>query len=218
MRFVGSPATALALLLVAGACPVHGCDDAEGPADDDAADDDTGSDDDSSADDDDSAASADPWLDLVFSCSYDGVGGDVESYVYHGGSGHYDAAARTGLPTWNSSWNTVADLDADGWLDVVFANHHAHEEHATGSYIYWGGPDGLSVDDRSALETVGAKQVTAVDLDRDGHLDLVFGNRMDDESYLVDSYVYWGSAAGYSEHDRTDLPTIGAVGVSVAGD
>jgi len=158
----------------------------------------------------------DSYPDIVFSNSTNGVQGDIDSFVYWGGSDGYSEEVRTDLPTWNATFNAIADLDLDGYLDVVFANHHAAENHATGSYIYWGGPGELSPAHRSALETVGAKGVSVADLDADGFPDVVVSNGFDGATHLIDSYVYWGSAEGFSADDRAELPTSGAAGNAIA--
>ena len=154
--------------------------------------------------------------DIVFSNSTDGVHGDVHSVVYWGSAGGFSEQSRTELAGWNATWNTAADLDGDGYLDVVLSNHHNGEEHAIDSYVYWGGPDGVSPIRRTELPTAGAKGVTAADLDGDGRVDLVFSNGFDGETHRIDSYVYWGTAGGFSIDDRTDLPTHGAAGNAVA--
>lgn len=209
----------LCTMLLAAGCGDSGDDDATPPGDDD----DAQTDDDDSAigtDDDDTTSPPDLLVDdhpdLVFSCFHDGIQGDIDSYVYWGGESGYSEKRRTALPTWNATWNAVADLDLDGYPDVVFANHHAQENHQTGSYIYWGGPHGLSTTDRSALETVGAKGISVSDLDGDGWPDVVVSNGFDGATHLVNSYVYWGSPDGYSAERRAELPTSGAAGNAVA--
>ena len=52
------------------------------------------------------------------------------------------------------------------------------------------------------------------DLDGDGYIDLVVLNRFDGSTHRIDSYVYWGSANGFSDQDRAALPTMGAHGVA----
>ncbi len=216
------------LAVLAFALLLLGCGEDGAPGDDDATpsgDDDTTAatdDDDSTPSDDDDdttpclTLNCDPFPDLVFSSFHDGVQGDIDSHVYFGGVEGFSAANQVALPTWNATWNAVADLDVDGYADVVFANHHAGENHATGSYVYWGGPDGLSTAHRSALETVGAKGITAADLDGDGWPEVVVSNGFDGTTHQVDSYVYWGSSEGFSPDRRDELPTSGAAGNAAA--
>jgi hypothetical protein len=48
------------------------------------------------------------------------------------------------------------------------------------------------------------------DLNGDGHLDVVFASVSDGATVQVNSYVYWGSATGFSAANRAELPTLGA--------
>jgi len=43
----------------------------------------------------------------------------------------------------------VDDLDNDGYLDIVLSNNRA----GVGTYIYWGGKNGYSIDERTELPT-----------------------------------------------------------------
>ena len=65
---------------------------------------------------------------------------------------------------------------------------------------------------------MGACECSAADLNGDGHLDLFFANWAGNEGFegpLVPSYIYWGSPNGYSEDNRTDLPSVNGVGSSI---
>ena len=94
------------------------------------------------------------------------------------------------------------------------------EARAVDSYVYWNGPDGFSVDRRTALPTVGASDVEVVDLDGDGWRDLVFANRYDggsaaaEESYQVDVWAYLGGPDGYNA--TWVIPGFGAAQTAVA--
>ena len=52
-----------------------------------------------------------------------------------------------------------------------------------------------------------------IDVDGDGHNDLVTVNSQNGVSSELDSYLYWGGPEG-PEASRTDLPTIGAFDVA----
>lgn len=150
------------------------------------------------------------------------------SLVYWGGPNGFSPQNRTELETHGAGGIGVADVNNDGWLDIVFSNSagfppidqlmdYGQNYGFPDSYIYLGGPDGFSKDRRIGLPTKGATDVKVVDLNKDGYLDIIFANA---GSFalppLPDTYIYWGGPEGYSTARRTDLNTNGASAVSVA--
>lgn len=169
----------------------------------------------------------DGCLDLVFSnyCSGDSPTNwqyEIDSYIYWGGPNGYTTTHRLGLPTQGASGNAVADLDEDGYLDIVFSNVGRGSGPfpnpvGVNSYIYWGSNQGYTTTNRTEVPTSGSTGCSVADLDGDGYLDIVFSNyiRMGTGpvitySFEIDSYVYWGNGTR-SYSDRAALPTRGAV-------
>jgi hypothetical protein len=129
----------------------------------------------------------------------------------------------------------VADLNSDGYLDIILCNLFAPDKLArparpvpvsapaqtrtfeAGTYIYWGGPKGYSPKHRTELPTIGSEDAAVVDLNRDGYLDLVISSYHAGDHRNHPSYVYWGSAQGFNTNQVTLLPTESASGV-LAGD
>ena len=75
----------------------------------------------------------------------------------------------------DSGWlSRVADIDGDGYPDLVVVNGENGVTSELTSYVYWGGPGGLT-GERTDLSTVGAYDVACVNLagHPDGRLDLV---------------------------------------------
>ena len=109
-----------------------------------------------------------------------------------------------------------ADIDNDGYVDIVLPNSHGYIERAPTS-IYQ-----PQLNDRDAggqwpcrdLPNDSGWMSRIVDLDGDGHHDLVVANGENGVTSELDSYVYWGSRDGLSE-ERTVLPTIGAYDVAI---
>jgi hypothetical protein len=146
--------------------------------------------------------------DLAFAQFHDSPEGG-SSTVYFGGAEGFERSLE--LPTQGSMGAAVGDLNADGWPDLVFANTSVGEgDRYLDSVVYWNGSGGLSAEASSAFPTIGAADVTLADLDGDGHLELIFPNRYDGETYLVDSFIYWGSPQGPRDSELTRLPTRGA--------
>jgi hypothetical protein len=156
----------------------------------------------------------DGWLDLVFSVwALAGVH-ETNSLIFWGSAAGFSDANRTELPTYGALGNAIADLDGDGYKDVVFANYGANADNLVDSYIYWGSASGFDPADRTDLPGRGPHGVLAADLDGDGFGEVVLANYFDGQTHELDSTIYWGSASGFDEADRTDLPTFGAVGLA----
>ena len=159
----------------------------------------------------------DGFLDLIVCNSSDGnLKADVNSYIYWGGPNGFSADNRLELPTLGAYTAHVADLDGNGYPDIFFSNNFDGSRHDIDSYIYWGGPDGYSPQNRSGLPTVGAFDASIADLDGDSYLDIVVSNNWDGVKTTLDSTIYWGGPDGFSVEQRTLLPTIGAGTNSVA--
>src|SRR5690606_32728502 len=136
--------------------------------------------------------------------------------IYYGSAAGYNTTNRLGLPTTAAQGNAVADLNNDGYLDILFCEYSPDMSTVTDSHIYWGSADGYSTANRTALDVERATGCAVADLDNNGFLDLVLANiaaTSEVWNFNVDSYIYWGSATGYSEGSRTPLPTMGAMSV-----
>ncbi|MGH9929718.1 MAG: FG-GAP repeat domain-containing protein, partial [Pyrinomonadaceae bacterium] len=170
----------------------------------------------------------DGYPDLVFANLGDYNFPFPPSLVYWGGPDGFLPTNRTELETNGVGGLAVADVNNDGWLDIVFANSagfppidqlmdYGQNYPWPDSFIYVGGPEGFSKNRRISLPTRGATGVKVADLNKDGYPDIVFANA---GSFalppLPDTYVYWGGPNGYSVSRRADLRTNGASAVSVA--
>jgi hypothetical protein len=124
------------------------------------------------------------------------------------------------LGNWTSdSGNPYSsDLNADGISEVLLASWHNGSTHAfDGGRIQWGqGGPSWSTINATLLPTLGVLGIAVADLNGDGRPEVIFANYYNGSSFVTDSYIYWGSASGYSTSARTSLPTLGAVGIAVA--
>ena len=179
----------------------------------------------------------DGFPELVIANKDNGTIGDLDSFVYWGSKDGYRTDHRTELPTIFAGVPAVADLNRDGYPDLIFPNggtvllHPGDEVFHRGSFIYWGGADGYRKDRMTELPTHNAVAAAAADLDGDGWPDVVFANTATGEErsrFLLGdeedrggasaealSYIYWGSAKGFSPDRRTTLPTRQVSGVEI---
>lgn len=143
-------------------------------------------------------------LDLAFANKISGnAKGTIPSYVYWGGREGYSGMNRLELPSSGSNEAKFADFNDDGWVDVFVCNQdHDDRTLNTGSSIFWGGPKGISVSDRTRIDDYSCFGASVADLDKDGRLDIVIST-WDEANDSV--FVYWGSQ-GYSRENRTTLP------------
>jgi hypothetical protein len=108
--------------------------------------------------------------------------------IYWGNAAHhYSPAAMATLPT-NGDCHAVADLDQNGFVDIVFPNGH----------IYYGGERGDSVERRLDLQLQGYG-VSVADLNRDGYLDLLIPT-------AAKGLILWGGPQGHRRDRLLELP------------
>ena len=157
----------------------------------------------------------DGWPDLVVAHYASDSSTQIDSVVYWGSEAGLSADDATALPTSAAKAVAIADLDGDGWLDLVFANSYGLAGTSTDSTIYWGSDTGFSASDSTGLPTVGATRVTAGDVDLDGWPDLLFTQYTTDVSFQHSSYLYYGSKGGFADTHRDDLAVSGPWGPAV---
>ena len=94
----------------------------------------------------------------------------------------------------------AADLNSDGWPELVVANREQQGKPDVNSYVYWGGRSGFDASRRSELPTHQANWTSVADLNADKLPDIVFANG----SGAV-SYIYLNGPQGFSAARRIEL-------------
>ncbi len=146
----------------------------------------------------------DGYLDVVF-----GGFGFPDLLVFYGSSSGFDLnpvrirMELDGVVYDEPRWIYLADLNNDGWLDIVVPQITADR-----SFILWGGPDGFSMDNCQVLSVFRAACARAADLTNNGYLDLLIGGHHQSPESPKDSYVYiyWNGPEGLREDRRMLLP------------
>jgi len=144
----------------------------------------------------------DGYLDLVFPNGAD----DTGAWLYHGGPGGFESSRARRFCFDRCNKAEAADVDGDGWLDLILACRVKGLSKDAHSFLYRGSPEGFSEKRRLEFPTRGAGSPSLADLNRDGRLDLFITNYASDFTRRLPSYLYWGQQVGFSSLRCTELP------------
>lgn len=173
----------------------------------------------------------DGWLDLVCAGRAPKESGP-RTIITYGGPGRFQTARTETFPlsggpaTVGATVVTVADLNNDGYLDLIFPLQDIGKVE-----IRWGGSQGFAAAPVTTLDHNGGSHAAVADLDRDGHLDLVLtsgvlGRRAPDDPVTggtgikgttrnSQAFIYWGNTP-WDATQRTELECYNALDVTVA--
>jgi hypothetical protein len=130
-----------------------------------------------------------------------------ELWIYWNDANNFDPWRMSGLPSYGGLGVEIADLDKDGYLDIIISNGKTDVQAkegapSPGSFIYWGGPQGWPVMDRTSLPLVWVRSPAIADINGDGHLDLVFGQQRE----WGEGSIYYGDGKRvFSEDNRVRI-------------
>ena len=117
--------------------------------------------------------------------------GNISPSIYFGGPDGFSPQRRQELPGWGAVEALCCDFNDDGSVDIVFANASENSvDRDPGSYLLLNGPQGFADEPTWILPTSRAHGVCTADINRDGHLDLIFCG-FDNPDLLI----FYGSAA-----------------------
>ena len=95
-------------------------------------------------------------------------------YVYTGGADGYRADRRIELPGWCAVDTVTADLDDDGFPEMIVCNDSENAFHLDpGHHVHHFGPDGFEPARSTTLQTDIGWGAAVADFDRDGWLDVL---------------------------------------------
>ena len=105
----------------------------------------------------------DGFLDIFAGSYSDGRERDLESYIYWNRPGHgFSLFDRECLQTHAVGGCMAADLNENGWVDLVVTNHKVLGDHKGFSEIWWNGPNGFNTERTTQLPTIGGRGPTLV--------------------------------------------------------
>lgn len=100
----------------------------------------------------------------IYATSYNnGRSRDLLSYLYPGDHGSYSLENVRYFFNHSGSGCVSGDFNGDGYTDLAVACHKKYGNHVSESFIFWGGPDGLSEERKTRLPTVGPHGMSTVD-------------------------------------------------------
>ena len=149
----------------------------------------------------------DGFLDLLFIREEN----NTKSYVFWGGAEGFNPANHAAManPPGLPSGSSIADLNNDGYLDIVLTSFCGGEA----AYVYTGSANGFTLW-KSLLAGSCFGGSSIADFNRDGYLDIIFTRGY---GICIQPVIYWGGAGGYSEVNKTFAgPSVDASGALVA--
>jgi hypothetical protein len=147
----------------------------------------------------------DGWADLVFY--------DMRGYVavYLGGPQPLSPKRMMKIPLEAGDCHvptmTCADLNGDGWLDLVAPVMGHYTRGKSGFYILYGGPNGFCKEHTEFHPTDASPVLISVaDLNRDGHLDLLVPAYSTQFKRDLPAHVFWGNGKTFDFEKPLNIP------------
>ena len=156
---------------------------------------------------------ADGWLDLVMGAVYDPqrFGRPMRHVsLLWGGAEGFSPERGLRVEAYESEEQSVADLNRDGYLDILMTNYHGYTTRSIPVFVYWGGPNGdYSESRRTDLRGESTLAQTIADLNQDGWLDLVVVNHVERGDHGAGTNIFWGGPDGYEYSRRQWVQSFG---------
>lgn len=184
-----------------------------------------------------SGFSVDNMIEIPFTSGYESTAADIDEDGYvdilavnsmHGGGfndpfgginifkGSKDGfdfeGEREVLREVNASTSNVADLNKDGYLDVIIGFFDQQDKTATELVIYYGSSSGFDLSNRHSIASPGRSSSPMVaDFDKDGWLDIVVSSYSENKIR-----IFKGSEEGFDENRQVIIPMHAAIDLEVA--
>ena len=155
---------------------------------------------------------ADGFLDIIAGSYFDPKERhhDTGTFLFWGSARGFEPSNLQWLPGLTPIGFTVADFDADGFLDLFSPHYHAElTRESLPCYLYWGGTSGFHTRNRTTLICDSAHDSLAADFDRDGRLDLAVACHTRDGSHYTTSRIFHNDGQRFANPRTVHLPTHG---------
>lgn len=102
---------------------------------------------------------------------------------------------------------TCADLNGDGWLDLILTVMGHYTRSQSAFYIFYGGPDGFSQTRSEFHPTMASSiRISVADLNNDGYLDLLVPAYSTKFTRELPAHIYWGKENGFDFENPLVIP------------
>lgn len=136
------------------------------------------------------------------------IGNKHKISILWGGESGFSQQKVTSWPFLRGGDMNTADLNGDGWLDLVVSSLLIPNSlfYDFGTYIFWGGVKGFDPTRVQKLIGHGTVGITIADWDQDGFLDVFLPSyKYTETREAVAAHLYWGQRNGFSDTLRTDF-------------
>ena len=140
----------------------------------------------------------DGLLDIGFANHYNDSTHDVDSYIYLGtGNNQFNTTSPIHVPAFGNYLIKFADMNQDGFLDIITGNYWQRGTDYNYSYIYWGlGGGNFDFSNPFIYPSISPDDAVVTDINGDGFIDLAVPSKHNGTTYNVDSYIFWGIGGG----------------------
>ena len=133
----------------------------------------------------------------------------IDSYIFLFSSNDLSKQEILKLPTMGATGVDAADLNGDGFPEVVFSNQRVTNDLSISSYVYWNNEGSLYFGNHTQLPTQGPLGTVIGDVNNDNLPDVLFFN---EEGGFRDgpttTYVLWGDGSrNFSKERSTTFST-----------
>ena len=143
-----------------------------------------------------------------------------QTCVLFGSAEGFDYENRYDFQAYRSQTCRVADLNKDGYPDVILGGSYPTLGKPLDSFvsIYYGSKNGFDNSRRTMLPCYNSNTLAVADFNNDGLLDIFIGAYDNRRTRELDSHIYWNDAKdGLTEDNRTFLRTEASCG-AIVGD